>query len=79
MRAQILSMESAPRTSRHDAEAEASLSGFSKACAIIHQLSGLRTAEQQTAIENWAAAECGKLTREERDALREFYGWERAP
>jgi hypothetical protein len=79
MRADILRMDKFPKSSRHDWEAEAKLAGFTKALGVVHGLSGLRTAEQRTAIENWSAAECGKLTREERDALMEFYGWDRAP
>jgi hypothetical protein len=73
----VIRMDSVSKSDRRDWEAEASLCGFTKACAIINQLSGLRTCEQRTAVENWSASECGKITAEEKAVLEEFYGWRR--
>jgi hypothetical protein len=76
MKAEILSISSMPRNGARDWEAETMLSGFTKALAVVQSLSGLRTAEQRTAVENWAAAECGKLSASERDALFKYFNWE---
>lgn len=77
MTADVIRMDSFPKASRQQRQDEATLSGFTKALGVVHGLSGLRTAEQRTAIENWTA--CGKLSGAEKAALMEFYGWERAP
>ena len=75
MRAQILSISSVARTSRHEWEEETMLSGFTKALGVVHSLNCASVAESKSAIENWVA--CGKLSEAERAALYEFYGWGR--
>jgi hypothetical protein len=76
MRAQVIDISSVSRNSPHHWEEEASLTGFTKALGLIHSLRLATWKEQQAAIENWVA--CGTLTAAERDAIWEFFGWERA-
>jgi hypothetical protein len=75
MRAQVISISSMPRTTRHEWEEETMLSGFTKALGVVNALNtnAASVEETKTAIENWVA--CGKLSAAERAALYEFFGW----
>jgi hypothetical protein len=75
--AEVLRMDEFPKTCRHDWQAQAILEGFIKALGLVKGLELGTPIEKRTAVENWVNA--GTLSKEERKALAQFYGWERAP
>jgi hypothetical protein len=76
MRAQVLSIPSIARTSRHQWQEEAELKGFMKALKALDALKECSMRETVIALENWAAS--GLMSEAEVDALFQFHGWERA-
>jgi hypothetical protein len=77
MSAQVIPMDSYPKTPRHDWQAQASLEGFVKALGLVKGLEAAKPSEKRMAVENWVTA--GTLSEEERKAVAAFYGWERGP
>jgi hypothetical protein len=76
MRAEVISISSIPRQNVHNWEREAMLAGFTKALGILDSLRPATWKEAQTAMENWMRSE--KLNEAERDALFQYFGWERS-
>jgi len=76
MSAQVISISSVPR-SGHQWEAEAELAGFVKALGLVKSLQPASPTEKRIAVENWVNG--GILSEEEREAVAEYFGWERAP
>jgi hypothetical protein len=77
MRAQVIDIGSVSRPTVHEWEREAMLSGFTKALALIRNLNCRPTIEARATVERMAME--GILSVDERAAVAQFFGWERAP
>jgi hypothetical protein len=75
MAAQVISIGSVPKNSRHEWQEQTKLEGFEKALGLVKGLLPASPTEKQIAVQNWVNA--GILSEEERNVVAQFYGWER--